>query len=68
MADRERLDPDADKEKAEGDRDTVDQALEHDAQGRQGVTNHPAAEEHREQAELPPRGQAKKPAPGGGPS
>lgn len=53
---------DRDKEKAEGDRDTVEQALEHDEEGRQGVTNRPAAEEEREQEKLPPRG---KPTPDG---
>ena len=65
MADRTPTNPDDDKEKAEGNRDTVEQALEHDEQGRQGVTNRSVSEEQREQADLPPRGQASKPGPGG---
>lgn len=65
MTDDGAFDPSADKEKAEGDRDTVDQALEQEQGERQGISNRPAREEAREQQELPPRGQAKKPDPGG---
>jgi hypothetical protein len=50
---------DDDKEKAEGDRDTVEEALRHEQAGQQGVTNHPQAEEEREQSKLPPRGEPK---------
>ena len=59
------FDPSADKEKAEGDRETIDYALEHQQRQRQGVSNRSVAEEAQEQAELPPRGRAKKPEPGG---
>jgi hypothetical protein len=62
-------DPDFDEqEQAEGERDTVDEALEHrpgpapEAAGdgaKQGITNRPLAEEQREQQKLPPRGHAK---------
>jgi len=62
---------DFDKEKAEGSRPTVDEALERsdrpegeDTQAT-GITNRPLEEEQREQAELPPRGEPKKPSPGG---
>jgi hypothetical protein len=61
MADHERVNPDSDTEKAEGDRQIVEQALEHGEQDQQGISNHPAAEEQREQADLPPRGEAKQP-------
>ena len=58
--------PDMDKEQAEGERETVEQALgEQEQEQQQGVTNRPVSEEQEEQAELPPRGQAKKPSPGG---
>ena len=50
-------DPAADKEKAEGERETVDQALNNTPQG---ITNHPIDEEQEEQRELPPRGTAKR--------
>ena len=50
-------DPAADKEKAEGERETVDQALEN---AQPGITNRPLAEEQEEQRELPPRGTAKR--------
>jgi hypothetical protein len=33
--------------------------------GAAGISNRPPVEEENEQAELPPRGQAKKPTPGG---
>jgi hypothetical protein len=56
MAD-EMNDPAADKEKAEGERETVDQAL-HNAQP--GITNRPLEDEQQEQRELPPRGTAKR--------
>ena len=71
MADKN---PNFDKEQAEGDRETVDQALDKagatppaDIPGheQQGITNHPKSEEDQEQSELPPRGEAKKPTPGG---
>ena len=55
-----RNDPAADKEKAEGDRETVDQALTNAAGGKQGITNHPLEEEDEQQRELPPRGTAKR--------
>ena len=55
MADKMK-DPAADKEKAEGERETVDQAL---ANQGQGITNRPLEEEQEEQRELPPRGTAK---------
>jgi hypothetical protein len=69
--------PDLRKEQAEGDRDTVDQALDRtdrtgatprpDIPGheQQGVTNRPVEEEREQQSKLPPRGEAKKPTPGG---
>ena len=57
-------DPAADKEKAEGERDTVDAALANaergTEQGAQGITNRPIEEEEQEQRELPPRGAAKR--------
>jgi hypothetical protein len=57
-------DPAADKEKAEGERETVDAALEHAERGareqsRQGISNRPITDEEGEQRELPPRGAAK---------
>ena len=63
MADK-RDDPAADKEKAEGDRETVDAALENAEKSRggakpHGMTNRPIEEEEDEQRELPPRGHAK---------
>lgn len=77
MADKPRSNPNLDKEQAEGERETVDEALgRNDRQGakpradipgheQQGITNRPKTEEDREQSELPPRGEAKKPTPGG---
>jgi hypothetical protein len=63
MADK-RNDPAADKEKAEGERETVDEALktaEKDAGAApQGITNRPIEEEEAQQRELPPRGTAKR--------
>ena len=57
-------DPAGDKEKAEGDRETVDHALRNaEDTGRQrepGITNRPIEEEEEEQRELPPRGHAKR--------
>ena len=57
-------DPAGDKEKAEGDRETVDQALKSAEQGKRqgqpGITNKPVEEEEQEQRELPPRGHAKR--------
>ncbi|HXH85060.1 MAG TPA: hypothetical protein VNN07_19280 [Candidatus Tectomicrobia bacterium] len=58
-------DPRLDKEKAEGERRTVDEALEQPAEERPGVTNRSAEEEAEQQSKLPPRGEAKKPSPGG---
>ena len=52
--------PNFDKEKPEGSRETVDDALADDKGAQQGITNKPAAEEEREQEKLPPRGSAKK--------
>ena len=57
--------PDMDKEQAEGERETVEQALGEQERQQQGVTNRPVSEEQEEQAELPPRGQAKTPPPDG---
>ena len=69
--------PDLQKEQAEGDRETIDQALgktertgatpapQIPGHRQQGVTNRPREEEEDEQAKLPPRGEAKKPTPGG---
>ena len=65
MADRQTGNPSFDKEKAEGERETVDKALDEQRQHQQGVTNRPVSDEEREQAELPDRGRAKKPTPGG---
>jgi hypothetical protein len=75
---RKRVDanPDLHKEQAEGDRETVEEALRHaerephqghevPARERQGLTNRPLGEEEDEQRKLPPRGEAKKPTPGG---
>ena len=57
-------DPAGDKEKAEGDRETVDQALKNAEPGAReqqaGITNKPLEEEEQEQRELPPRGHAKR--------
>ena len=60
MADRMN-DPAADKEKAEGNRETVNEALRNaePGGGAQGITNRPIEEEEEEQRELPPRGHAK---------
>ena len=70
-ADRTRMNPDLEKEQAEGDRKIVEEALSHeertgatpraDVPGheQQGITNRPAAEEEQQQAELPPRGERK---------
>lgn len=75
--DKERSSPNLDEEQAEGERDTVDEALEQSerpqtsprvdvpASEQQGITNRPRGEEDAEQRELPPRGEAKKPTPGG---
>jgi hypothetical protein len=55
-------DPAGGKEKAEGERETVDQALknaERKDQQQPGITNKPLAEEEQQQRELPPRGHAK---------
>ena len=57
--------PGFDKEQAEGERETVEQALDEQEDRQQGITNHPKGDEEQEQAELPPRGQARKPTPGG---
>jgi hypothetical protein len=83
MAKQPHSNPNFDKEKAEGDRKTVDEALggvpseeRQDKTGakpradipgheQQGITNHPKVEEDKEQSDLPPRGEAKKPTPGG---
>ena len=51
--------PNFDKEKPEGSRETVDEALGADKGEQQGITNKPAAEEERQQEKLPPRGTAK---------
>ena len=68
MAKKDSSNPISDKEQAEGERETVDEALEHrqppgaaDAPSRdqQGISNHPASEEARQQEKLPPRCQAK---------
>jgi hypothetical protein len=70
-ANRTRMNPDVEKEKAEGDRDVVDEALSQqertgatprpDIPGheQQGVTNQPAEEEAEQQEKLPPRGERK---------
>lgn len=52
--------PNFDKEKPEGSRETVDEALEADKGAQQGITNKPAAEEERQQQKLPRRGTAKR--------
>jgi hypothetical protein len=57
--------PAADKEQAEGERETVDAALENAEQDRkggapQGITNKAIEDEEAEQRELPPRGHAKR--------
>lgn len=69
--------PDLDKEQAEGDRETVEEALEQgertgatpraDIPGheQQGITNQPLGEEEEQQRHLPVRGEAKKKTPGG---
>jgi len=51
--------PNFDKEKPEGSRETVDDALRADKGEQQGITNKPAAEEERQQEKLPPRGTKK---------
>jgi len=51
--------PNFDKEKPEGSRETVDESLRHARRDQQGVTNKPAEKEAEEQAELPPRGERK---------
>ena len=69
-ADRTRMNPDVEKEKAEGDRKTVEEARQDERSGakqrpdvpaheQQGITNKPVEEEERQQAELPPRGERK---------
>jgi hypothetical protein len=77
MADDKRSNPGFAKEQAEGERDTVDEASKRtDRQGatpradipgheQQGITNRPLEEEQKQQDKLPPRGEAKKPTPGG---
>lgn len=74
---RIRNNPDLDKEQAEGDRETVDEALDQSEQTgatpradipgpeRQGITNQPLGEEEEQQRQLPVRGEAKKKTPGG---
>ena len=52
--------PNFDKEKPEGSRETVDEALTADERAQQGISNKPAEEEERQQEKLPPRGTAKK--------
>jgi hypothetical protein len=52
--------PNFDKEKPEGSRETVDDALDADKGAQQGITNKSAEEEQRQQEKLPPRGTAKK--------
>jgi len=59
MAD-ERHDPAADKEKAEGSRETVDAAFRDHETREQGITNRSVAEEEEEQRQVPPRGAAKR--------
>jgi hypothetical protein len=71
MGDKDRSNPDLGKEQAEGERETVEQALgKQDRQGakprpdipgheQQGVTNKPKGEEDRQQEKLPPRGESK---------
>jgi hypothetical protein len=69
MPENQTTDPDFDdKEHAEGDRQTVNEALADAADAMdgansreqpQGISNRPAAEEARAQAKLPPRGEAK---------
>jgi hypothetical protein len=59
VANEQREDPAANKEKAEGSRDTVDAALEPDASA-PGITNRAAEDEAEEQRQLPPRGAAKR--------
>jgi hypothetical protein len=49
-------DRNARKEPAEGSRRTVDEALKHQDEGPQGVTNKSASTEAREQERVPPRG------------
>jgi hypothetical protein len=54
------------KEQAEGSRETVDASLDQEqAEQQPGITNRSAAEEAEQQARVPPRGEAKKPSPGG---
>ena len=57
--------PQFDKEQAEGERETVEESLSHERQQKQGISNRSVEEEEHEQSELPPRGEAKKPTPGG---
>ncbi|MGH7277298.1 MAG: hypothetical protein ACREJG_01270 [Candidatus Rokuibacteriota bacterium] len=61
--DETRSNPALDKEKAEGSRETVEQAIdraEEQAEDKpQGVTNQPLEEERRQQQKVPPRGQRK---------
>lgn len=61
MTERTTSNPDFDKEKAEGERETVEQSLDTQAEQGQGITNRPLEDEEKEQASLPPRGQAKQP-------
>ena len=70
-ADRTRMNPELEKEQAEGDRKVIEEALrEEERTGatprpdipgheQQGITNKPLDEEQRQQAELPPRGERK---------
>jgi hypothetical protein len=62
MADRKSV---SDKEKAEGEREMVDEAVDNQTSrgyapkaDEQGISNRPAAEEERQQQKLPPRGEA----------
>jgi hypothetical protein len=59
MAEETPTNPALDKEKPEGSRRTVDEALENESQQPSGVSNRPIEEEQEEQAELPPRGERK---------
>lgn len=65
MEQKKAPDPKLDKEQAEGSRETVDASLDREPAEQPGVTNRSAAEEAEQQARVPPRGEAKKPSPGG---
>ena len=51
--------PNFDKEKPEGSRETVDESLERARRDEQGISKQSAEKEAEEQAELPPPGQRK---------